>query len=269
MKEKKRRIGWALLFIWPILVLISIAATVGFLESNATEQKQTAATNSVEYQTLKQQLNSYNQRINNTNEIVAGYKAGNFKKVALEKDQRIDDLEEKRAQILAQLKAVQGDSTGSAQAAFQGWATLTHVESDKLQHGAFLALAVITDVVGLLALLAFNSAVTVKSTVTAEQDNAEQQEPLTEDQQQEQNHQEEPESGIELDESFSAVQRDLAIRIAGGEYGLNPVLRDINRSVTGGNAVVRPVFQHLQKIGVIDKQGRGFALIKYVDVAPT
>ncbi|MCO1336011.1 hypothetical protein MO867_16900 [Microbulbifer sp. OS29] len=268
LKRKGRSIGSVLLILWPFLVLISIAATVGFLESNTTKQQQSIAVNSAEYQALKQQLNSYNRRINNINEIITGYKAGNFKKIALETDERLDELEERRDKTLAQLKAVQGSTANSAQAAFTGWATLTHLDPQKLQHSAFLALAVITDLVGLIALLAINSALTVKSTVTAEQDNIEQKEQLTEYEQPEQNHQEIPKSTIELDESFSKMQRDLAIRIADGEYGTTPVLRDINRSVTGGNAVVSPVFKHLQKIGVIDKKGRGFVLIKCLAKAP-
>ncbi|WP_226648161.1 hypothetical protein [Microbulbifer variabilis] len=259
LRSQGRFIGNVLLFLWPFLVLISIGATVGFLESHTTEQQQVSAVNSVEYQTLKQQLNSYNQRINNINGIIADYAATDFRKVAVKTDKRLDELEARRDEVLAQLKSVQGSTTDSAQAAFSGLATLTHLDASKIQHSAFLALAVITDLVGLVALLAFNSAVTVKSNqnesltelVTVNQAETDKSGEVTK----------EPENQILTTASqLTPEQQQLAQRIAAGEYGEKPVMRNINREVRGGNNVVQPVFEYLEKAGVLTRSGRGFAL---------
>ncbi|BBM04187.1 hypothetical protein [Microbulbifer sp. GL-2] len=257
LKRKGRSIGNVLLILWPFLVLISIAATVGFLESNTTKQQQSIAVNSAEYQALKQQLNSYNRRINNINEIITGYKAGNFKKVALETDERLDELEENRDKTLAQLKAVQGSTANSAQAAFTGWATLTHLDPQKLQHSAFLALAVITDLVGLIALLAFNSALNVYSNHSLQSwgkgKNQHQGKCVSE----EVTHTTMPEN------SLSELQQELAERIMDGEFGARPVLRKLNDKFKGGNNFVRPVFEYLLLKGEIKRKGKGFILASY------
>ncbi|WP_299580883.1 hypothetical protein [uncultured Microbulbifer sp.] len=251
----QRFIGGVLLLLFPFLVIISTAATVGFLESHTMEQQQASAVNSVEYQALQQQLNSYSQRINNINGIVADYAASDYRKVAVKTDKRLDELEAGRDKTLAQLKSVQGTTSESAQAAFAGLANLTRTDADKLQHSAFLALAIITDLVGLVALLAFNSALTVKRE-TASLLNEQAPVQQTERESNKENKQPSKANNIELTEE----QQQLARCIAEGKYGEKPVMRNINQEVKGGNNVVKPVFNYLEQIGVLLRTSRGFAL---------
>ncbi|WHI46789.1 hypothetical protein [Microbulbifer sp. VAAF005] len=256
LRSKGRPIGNVLLTLWPFLVLISIAATVGFLESHTAEQKQLNTRNSLEYQTMQQQLSSLEQQINNLNGIIATDAANNYRKRAIKTAEQLENLEQRRSEAIAQLKAIQGSGSDSAQAAFSGLALLTHTDPQKLQYSAFLALAVITDLVGLVALLAFNSALTVVS------DDADKPETSTEDQQSDPNDCEiSTESATACDNGLNEMQKSLAERIAAGEFGPKPVLRNINREVKGGNNVVQPVFEYLEKQGVLERAGRGFALI--------
>jgi hypothetical protein len=255
LRSKGRFIGNVLLFLWPFLVLISIAATVGFLESNTAEQKQFSTRNSLEYQTIKQQLSSLEQQINNLNGIIATDAANNYRNRALKTAEQLENLEQRRSEAMTQLKAIQGSGSDSAQAAFSGLAILTHTDPQKLQYSAFLALAVITDLVGLVALLAFNSALTVAG------NDSDKPVTLTEDQQPNN-----PDCEILTEQetvcnnNLNDIQRSLAKRIAAGEFGPKPVLRNINREVKGGNNVVQPVFEYLEHQGVLIRSGRGFAL---------
>ncbi|MFA0810830.1 hypothetical protein [Microbulbifer epialgicus] len=260
LRNQDRFIGNVLLFLWPFLVLVSIAATVGFLESHTTEQQQSDAVNSVEYQTLKQQLNSYNQRINNINGIIADYAATDYRKVAVKTDERLDELEAKRDKTLARLKDVQRGSTDSAQAAFSGMAVLAHVDTQLLQHSAFLALAVITDLVGLVALLAFNSALTVTSGKDDALNDPERIERSVKGNPSEKTQQREVPIQ-KTDSPLTPEQQQLAKRITSGEFGARPVLRKLNNMFEGGNNFVRPVFEWLLNSGDMKRDGKGFLLI--------
>ncbi|WP_444894930.1 hypothetical protein [Microbulbifer sp. SSSA005] len=264
--NNQRFIGGVLLFLFPFLVIISTAATVGFLESHTTEQQHASAASSVEYQALQQQLNSYNQRINNINGIVADYAATDYRKVAVKTDKRLDELEAGRDKTLAQLKAVQGTASESAQAAFAGLASLTRTDATKLQHSAFLAMAIITDLVGLVALLAFNSALTVKrktAPLLNELETVHQTEKETDNERKPSPEINAIKAAGELmpdQQQLTPEQKQLARRIAEGEYGEKPVIRNINQQVKGGNNVVKPVFNYLEQVGVLTRTSRGFAL---------
>uniref|UniRef100_UPI00262A93C7 hypothetical protein n=1 Tax=uncultured Microbulbifer sp. TaxID=348147 RepID=UPI00262A93C7 len=63
--------GHVLLALWPLLVVISIVATVGFLATHSEEQQQRNTQGSLEYQALKQQLNSIKEQINSLNGLIA------------------------------------------------------------------------------------------------------------------------------------------------------------------------------------------------------
>ncbi|WP_299940155.1 hypothetical protein [uncultured Microbulbifer sp.] len=255
LRSQGRFMGNVLLLLWPFLVLISIAATVGFLESHTAEQRQGNAQGSLEYQTIEQQLTSVEQQINNLNAIITTDTANGYRQRAIKTAEQLENLEQRRSEALAQLKMVKGATTDSAQAAFAGLATLTHVDPVKLQHSAFLALAVITDLVGLVALLAFNSALTVHTVYPQRLNRSAEFKPSKP-----KACEKEPVLETVLNGSLNELQQQLATRITAGEFGAKPVLRNLRRQVAGGHHVVRPVFEHLEKIGVLTRRGRGFVL---------
>ncbi|WP_299594312.1 hypothetical protein [uncultured Microbulbifer sp.] len=264
LRAQGRAVGYALLVLWPLLVLISIGATVGFLASHAEQQQQLNARSSLEYRTLQQQLGSVEQQITTLNNVIATDAANGYRQRAIETAAQLQQLEQQRSQTLAKLQTLSESSSGSASdsagATFATLAGLTHIDPKQIQHSGFLALAIITDVVGLVALMAFNSVLTATPTVQREQrpqprtvKRTERTTPLVETAQQRET--ESPPNG-----ELTNEQQQLAERIIAREFGERPVLRNINREVRGGNQVVKPVFDHLQKTGVLIRDGRGFAL---------
>jgi len=260
LRSQGRAVGYALLILWPLLVLISIAATVGFLASHTERSQQLNARGSLEYRTLQQQLASVEQQIDTLNTVIATDAANGYRQRAIETAAQLQQLEQQRSQALAQLQTIHettpGSASDSAGATFGTLAALTHSDARQLQHSGFLALAIITDVVGLVALMAFNSALTAKPTVQR----TEQPQPRTVKRTERKPQPVEPEQQRETEIALNSEQQQLAERITAGEFGERPVLRNINREVRGGNQVVKPVFDHLQKTGALIRDGRGFAL---------
>ncbi|WP_428635014.1 hypothetical protein [Sedimenticola sp.] len=246
LRAKGKATGYALLLLWPFLVILSIAATVGFLSSHTAEQQRLHATGTLEYRTLQQQLNSVSQQIATLNGVIAADADNGYRQRAIDTAQQLDILETRRNDTLARLKNVRENTPGSAQATFASLAALTLGDVEQWRHWGFLGLAVITDIVGLVALLAFNSALT-----TGEPQSQKQYQP----------------SAIAVDikqasdgVALSSIQTQLAERIRAGEFGQHPVLRKINREIRGGNAVVKPVFEFLLRTGELKREGQGFVL---------
>lgn len=257
LRAQGRVVGYALLALWPFLVLLSIAATVGFLESRTMEQQQLNARGSLEYRTLQMQLNSLHLQIGSLNDVIGADVANGYRQRAIETTEQMRDLERQRSAVMAQLKSVQVTPSDSAGATFASLAMLTHSDADVMQHKGFLALAIIADVVGLVALLAFSSVSTPVRTAQAEPivserltAAAEQSAPTVYQQ-----------KTFAENVALNAEQWELSERIRRGEFGSRPVLRNINREVRGGNQVVKPVFDYLQNSGVLIRDGRGFTLI--------
>ncbi|WKD51093.1 hypothetical protein [Microbulbifer spongiae] len=151
--------GHVLLALWPLLVVISIVATVGFLATHNEEQQQRSTQGSLEYQALKQQLNSIKEQINSLNDLIATDAANGYRQRAIDTTVQLRALEAQRSQLIESLSiAKPGASTHGA---FNSLASTLNIDPVRLQHAGFLALAIITDVVGLVALLAFNAASTV------------------------------------------------------------------------------------------------------------
>ncbi|WP_428633469.1 hypothetical protein [Sedimenticola sp.] len=128
---------------------------------------------------------------------------------------------------------------------------MTLGDVEQWRHWGFLGLAVITDIVGLVALLAFNSALTIGEPVKRQ--SQKQYQPSS--------------TAVEIKQAcdgvtLSSIQTQLAERIRAGEFGQHPVLRKINREIRGGNAVVKPVFEFLLRTGELKREGQGFVLTK-------
>ncbi|WP_299947191.1 hypothetical protein [uncultured Microbulbifer sp.] len=157
LRAQGRPLGYVLLLLWPLLVVISIAATVGFLAGHAAQQQQLNVRGSLEYQTFKQKLASIEQQITSLNGVIETDVKNGYRQRALKTVERLVALEQQRNQVLAQLNTLRVPATDSAQAAFANLAALIHINPAVLQQGGLLALAIVTDVVGLVALLAFNS----------------------------------------------------------------------------------------------------------------
>lgn len=253
---QRRPVGYALLALWPCLVVLSIAATVGFLESRTTVQREANARGSLEYRTLRQQLASVQQRIDTLNGVIATDAANGYRQRAIETAAQLENLEQQRSSLLAQVKTVRVAASDSAGATFASLAVLTHSDSAELQHKGFLALAIVADVVGLVALLAFSSVSTHAPAVKTQRPTVEHPAPAAERSAPTVTKEKTPAESVAL----NAEQWDLAERIRQGAFGNRPVLRRINREVRGGNQVVKPVFEYLQRSGVLVRDGRGFAL---------
>ncbi|MFC6633560.1 hypothetical protein [Microbulbifer taiwanensis] len=256
LRAQGRAVGYALLALWPLLVVISIAATVGFLESRTTQQRELNARGSLEYRTLQQQLASVQQQIDTLNSVIATDAANGYRKRAIETIEQLEKLEQQRSAVLAQLKTVRVAASDSAGATFASLATLTHADAAEIQHRGFLALAVVADVVGLVALLAFSSVSTAAPTVKTRQPIVERPAPAAE----QSAAAVDPVKTLAQSVALNTEQWALAERIRQGDFGSRPVLRRINREVRGGNQVVKPVFEYLQRSGVLVRDGRGFAL---------
>ncbi|WP_444890013.1 hypothetical protein [Microbulbifer sp. DLAB2-AA] len=235
--------GYALLCLWPLLVVISIVATVGFLATHSEEQQQRSARNSQEYRALQQQLNSLQQQINTLNGLINTDANNGYRQRALNTAAQLSTLVTERTQLIEKLSTI--GQTANTHSAFNSLANTLNTDPARLQHIGFLALAIITDIVGLVALLAFNAAAAVGKRVSQPF-----QQPETAEQQ--------PEHTSHL----SKEQQQLAQRICAGEFGNRPVLRTISNSITGGYRTVKPVFDALQQAGTLTRNGQGFALVQ-------
>ncbi|MFS1524710.1 hypothetical protein ACL7TT_11440 [Microbulbifer sp. 2304DJ12-6] len=151
--------GHVLLALWPLLVVISIVATVGFLATHSEEQQQRSTQGSLEYQALEQQLNSIKEQINSLNGLIATDAANGYRQRAIDTTPKLHALEAQRSQLIESLSTAQPAT--SIPGAFSSLASMLNTDPVRLQHAGFLVLAIITDVVGLVALLAFNAASTV------------------------------------------------------------------------------------------------------------
>ncbi|WP_226649479.1 hypothetical protein [Microbulbifer variabilis] len=235
--------GYALLCLWPLLVMISIVATVGFLSTHSEEQQQLSARNSREYQSLQQQLNSLQKQINTLNGLINTDANNGYRQSALHTAAQLSTLENERTQLIEKLSTI--GQTANTHSAFNSLANTLNADPTRLQHIGFLALAIITDIAGLVALLAFNAAAAVGKRVSQPF-----QQPETTEQR--------PDHTSHLSEE----QQLLAQRIRAGEFGNRPVLRNISNSITGGYRSVKPVFDALQKTGALTHNGQGFALVQ-------
>ncbi|WP_444932187.1 hypothetical protein ACJJIF_10605 [Microbulbifer sp. SSSA002] len=134
----------------------------------------------------------------------------------------------------------QAPSTNSA---FSSLAGALNADPEKVQHIGFLAQAVITDIVGLVALLAFNAAATVTKHATTPL-----QQPETVEKQ------------LKHTTHLSEEQQQLAQRISAGEFGHKPVMRNIINDMHLRHGTVKPVFDALQQAGTLNKNGRRYFL---------
>ncbi|AWF80082.1 hypothetical protein BTJ40_04195 [Microbulbifer sp. A4B17] len=150
--------GYALLFLWPLLVVISIAETVGFIATHSDEQQQRRTRSNQEYQALQQQLNSLEHQSNTLNSLINTDTNKGYRQRAIDTAAQLSTLEDQRTQLIEKLSTI--EQTPSTQSAFNSLANTLNTDPAKLQHIGFLALAIITDIVGLVALLAFNAAAT-------------------------------------------------------------------------------------------------------------
>uniref|UniRef100_UPI00261EF13D hypothetical protein n=1 Tax=uncultured Microbulbifer sp. TaxID=348147 RepID=UPI00261EF13D len=127
--------------------------------THSEEQQQRSTQGSLEYQALEQQLNSIKEQINSLNGLIATDAVNGYRQRAIDTTPKLHALETQRSQLIKSLSiAKPGASTHGA---FNSLASTLNVDPVRLQHAGFLALAIITDVVGLVALLAFNAASTV------------------------------------------------------------------------------------------------------------
>uniref|UniRef100_UPI002624E3F1 hypothetical protein n=1 Tax=uncultured Microbulbifer sp. TaxID=348147 RepID=UPI002624E3F1 len=160
-------------------------------------------------------------------------------------------------------------------------ASTLNIDPVRLQHAGFLALAIITDVVGLVALLGFNAASTVckRLSTDAQPLSTACKRPLTTCKQllthlltvgkRLSTGCKRPSTPAKrlstvgkrhVNADLSQEQIELADRICSGEFGARPVLRRINNAVRGGNRFVKPVFDALEQAGEIIRDGHGFCL---------
>ncbi|WP_444934996.1 hypothetical protein [Microbulbifer sp. JTAC008] len=150
-------------------------------------------------------------------------------------------MEDQRSQLIEKLSTI--EQTSTTHSAFNSLASTLNTDPAKLQHIGFLALAIITDIVGLVALLAFNAAATVAKHATN---------PL----QQSETVDKQPLHTTHLNEE----QQQLAQRISAGEFGPKPVMRNIIKDLRLRYETVNPVFKALQQAGTLNKNGRGYFL---------
>ncbi|WP_445363305.1 hypothetical protein ACJJIQ_24690 [Microbulbifer sp. ANSA003] len=241
LRSQGQASGYALLCLWPLLVVISIVATVGFLATHSDEQQQRSTRNSQEYQALQQQLNSLQQQINTLNGLINTDANNGYRQRAINTAAQLSTMEAERTQLIEKLSTI--EQTPSTHSAFSSLASILNKDPAKVQHIGFLALAIITDIVGLVALLAFNAAATVAKRTTA---------PL----QQPETVETQPLHTTHLSEE----QQQLAQRIRSGEFGHKPVMRNIINEMRLRHGTVKPVFDALQQAGALNKNGRGYFL---------
>ncbi|MGI1677555.1 MAG: hypothetical protein K6L75_02405 [Cellvibrionaceae bacterium] len=250
--------GAAMLITFSFILLgLSVAATNEFLQDGINKKSEQRIKNSIEFETLSQQLKSYNDQIKNKNVAIKIDSSSKYIKVrqrASEEQAKINNLENKRIETLASIKKL----SVSKNKADTGWfnknpAPTYYGSMEGLYSSSFLAAACLHlgTVLAVLALSVWLPLTETKkqSVLTIPE------KPKTTPPQ--------PKRGI-LDSvsepKIKDKQKPFLENLLSGQYGIDLVVRELTSEAVGGFKAVKQVFSYLEYHGYIERIGKRYRL---------
>lgn len=135
-----------------VLLLLSIGASIGFLENSVKQQHQQVLQQSVTYRALQQQLKSIETRIQITYALIEKDMESKYRGRGYRELDDMPKLEKEREEIIAALKMAENGSEGEMAALINAMATQLSVKGDLLAFWLFTLLAIIVDLAAVAAL---------------------------------------------------------------------------------------------------------------------
>lgn len=252
--KKRNPGGFGLLLMGVVLVVISVAATTGFLQNAYNQHAKAEQQNSLEYQTKKQQLNSLQQQIDTLNSLIAADAAGSYRTRALQTAEEVKKLEHARNQALAEIKTYRESPQGNAQALYAAWALPLGVSPETLRQGAFMGLAIIVDICAIAGLLALGGLAEKIPQAETKTDTA----ATTKAAQQKQQKPEQP--APQNSEQLNEREQQIANAILSGKYGQPISVRGVIAGEKTHHPVASKVLQHLIQKNLVQREGKQFHL---------
>lgn len=248
--------GIALWILGSLLLGISVAATIGFLENAHNQQSQSQQQQSIAWQTKQQQLESLETQINNLNQMIAVDSANGYRQRGYDNAHQVEKLEQVRSQLLADVRNLENSASGSAGSLFSVMGMALRVSSVEARQLAFTGLAIILDVCAVAALLtlaALRLENPPQNTRTATETPAKASTPKKP-----------AANNVFTQQQLSPNEQALARRILAGEFGQPPSVRQIVTQAKGGHATVKKIMEHLLQTDQVRREGKRYYLVQNI-----
>ncbi len=252
-----------------IALIMSILATASLLTQLNEQKKQQAKTESADYQMTMRSINTLDNQINNINTLITHDIANNYRTRALQQQASVKALVAQRAQQVAALEQQKHSNHTHIKTGLDGqWQF--NVANTLLTLSSTHIAAAALHVTGVLALLSISSwwpaTTTTHSNIDVSMLGVVEHQAVSEPAGETLTEPANKPTNEALINALEADQKTLAHKIAHGEFGPAPVLRNIindkERGIRGGYKRVKPVFNHLIEAGILNRQGRCYQVVQ-------
>jgi len=264
---KREQHGWSITLgsIGFILLIVSVSATIGFVQ-NANQQQQTEAQQStIRYQTNLQQLDSLNKQVDQYHLLIKTDSDNGFRDRGYKGLNKLDELETQRTALVKEMSIPEKATQGEMNALTGSIAKQLDMDADKLQLTFFTSLAVLVDVSAIISLsfLSMHTKTTRELTTKS----------TTKDKTN--NNKETFVDKRELDiktirtihkptsKQPPSKHQQIKQKLLTGVYGEQPVVRRVMESESVQHKVVKTIFDELINEESLLKEGRRYSLTNY------
>jgi len=256
--KNNRLAGVSLYSLAFVLLGLSIFATVAFLETGATQSNGLAKTTSTAFRAIESTVTSLDAQIKTLNANMLRDSQLDFRARAVTQSEQLQQLQGRKERAVSQLINFKAAHTSGVQSIFSRLSSVSGFDESNVRLTVYTGLAVIVDVCGIVCLLLL-TAQPIRVTRPIETDTAKRiaatrarytkkQAPTI------------SETSLEHPAPFNS--KSLKLRIADGEFGFIPVMRDIIKSEGVRHPTLKRIFDELIDDGLLVQSGRGFALVK-------
>lgn len=230
-----------------LLLLLSIVATVAFLETGSIEKIEKQQEESTTYQFTIETIKSLDQEIETLNGLIRKDMENGFRQRAFTQRPKLNELREEKLQAQRYLENMPGVPSTGVHSLFDNWANKLDKSVISVRQGFYLAVAVLIDVLGIacLLLLASNKITTVPVNAKTETEtpniNPTKAKRTTNNKQ-----------------KYEYIKE----RIASGEHGDNPALRNVKADEKIGYPAAKRIFDALVSENKLRFDGNQYELVR-------
>mgnify|MGYP000496750747 CR=1 FL=1 len=149
----KKITGSGVLVLACFLLFVSVGASVGFFESASVSYDNIKRNSSNEYQSMKQITADIDQEIAAVNRLVELDTGGGYRQRAMDSMKILEALRKEKQSLLAQGENIDPEALASSGAAFKIISKVVGGGEESVRYGVYIAIAVLIDVCGIVALL--------------------------------------------------------------------------------------------------------------------
>jgi len=150
---KKRAASFVTILLGCVLLTVSVCASVGFFESASATFSTNKTNESFEHKALKQSLESIDRQMNTINKVAEGDADNNFRKNAAIHLEPLSELRAEKVRLLLNARNTPPVASVNTLAAFLVISNITGIDKKTVRHWSFIAVAILIDVCGIVALL--------------------------------------------------------------------------------------------------------------------